>query len=429
MTTTPVINVKINKTPVSSSYLRYLLDVDTTGKSNNDILYYNQATGKFQFRAEAGGSADVGAAFAQANSAFVEANTANTLAATANTLATSANTLAATANTLATTANTKATAANTLAASANVLATSANTLATSANTLANAANVLATSANTLAGSANTLATSANTLATTANSILGLGYIAANIAFAQANAAFAQANAGGGITGLSYSNGVFHIGSANSSSPISQYVTIPNVSNGTIDVAGVNWYFNGSQGTGAGAGGDIVFQTSSAGTSGNTQNPLAEVFRVTNDKKLKFTGTGIDFTSSGGTYGAVNLSILNPGSFNFSAIGPLQLTTTSDYVHLSGLQVWFHVSGNVWTISGNPVSVLTGPTQSQILVDTFQLRPLTIATLPTPAAGMKAYVTDGTAGLTWGQTLSGGGGGDHTHYFVACKDGSTWIVIG
>lgn len=52
---------------------------------------------------------------------------------------------------------------------------------------------------------------------------------------------------------------------------------------------------------------------------------------------------------------------------------------------------------------------------------------TVATLPaaSSSAGVMAYVTDGTSGLTWGQTVTG----SHSTPYLVWSDGSSWTVIG
>jgi len=50
---------------------------------------------------------------------------------------------------------------------------------------------------------------------------------------------------------------------------------------------------------------------------------------------------------------------------------------------------------------------------------------TVATLPTGVLGKQAVVTDGTASLAWGATVTGGGS---TKYFV-WYNGVAWTVMG
>lgn len=50
---------------------------------------------------------------------------------------------------------------------------------------------------------------------------------------------------------------------------------------------------------------------------------------------------------------------------------------------------------------------------------------TVATLPTGSIGMMAYVTDGTAALSWGATVSGG----HSTNYLVWFNGTNWTVAG
>jgi hypothetical protein len=50
--------------------------------------------------------------------------------------------------------------------------------------------------------------------------------------------------------------------------------------GTSNTAGVNFSINGSQGTGTGAGGSLLFRTAPAGSSGTTQNALGTALAIT-----------------------------------------------------------------------------------------------------------------------------------------------------
>ena len=51
---------------------------------------------------------------------------------------------------------------------------------------------------------------------------------------------------------------------------------------------------------------------------------------------------------------------------------------------------------------------------------------TVATLPaSPTVGRIAVVTDGTSGLAWGATVTGG----HTTSYLVWYNGSTWTILG
>lgn len=71
------------------------------------------------------------------------------------------------------------------------------------------------------------------------------------------------------------------GLADAAAPVAQSTSVQSVVAGTSNIAGVNWTLKASQGTGTGVGGDIIFQTAKAGTTGTAQNALATAFTVSN----------------------------------------------------------------------------------------------------------------------------------------------------
>jgi hypothetical protein len=58
---------------------------------------------------------------------------------------------------------------------------------------------------------------------------------------------------------------------------------------TNNIAGGSLTIQAGQGKGTGAGGDIVFQTANAGSSGSTLNSLATALTISDDKSATFTG--------------------------------------------------------------------------------------------------------------------------------------------
>lgn len=88
------------------------------------------------------------------------------------------------------------------------------------------------------------------------------------------------------------------GAADAAAPVAQSIRFQSVVAGTTNTAGANATIKGSRGTGTGAGGDIIFQTAAAGSSGTAQNALTEVFRVRNDGVVGF-----------GTHSAVGAEVI------------------------------------------------------------------------------------------------------------------------
>lgn len=75
------------------------------------------------------------------------------------------------------------------------------------------------------------------------------------------------------------------GDSDASVPVAQTTTVQSVIAGTSNTAGSNWTIAGSQGTGTGVGGDIIFQTAPAGSSGSTQNTSTTALTIKGDTSL------------------------------------------------------------------------------------------------------------------------------------------------
>lgn len=90
------------------------------------------------------------------------------------------------------------------------------------------------------------------------------------------------------------------GAADAAAPVAQTLSVQSVVAGTSNTAGANLTITGSQGTGTGAGGSIIFQVAPAGSSGTAQNALATAWTVDSASRL--------IGSSGGTAAAPALSL-------------------------------------------------------------------------------------------------------------------------
>lgn len=84
-----------------------------------------------------------------------------------------------------------------------------------------------------------------------------------------------------------------LGSTDAAAPVAQTLSVQSVVAGTTNTAGANLTITGSQGTGTGAGGSIVFQVAPAGSSGTAQNALSPALTLTssNDLTLGASGNG------------------------------------------------------------------------------------------------------------------------------------------
>ena len=81
-----------------------------------------------------------------------------------------------------------------------------------------------------------------------------------------------------------------LGAADAAAPVAQTLSVQSVVAGTTNIAGANLTITGSQGTGTGAGGSIIFQVAPAGSSGSAQNALATALTISSNKNVTFTGS-------------------------------------------------------------------------------------------------------------------------------------------
>jgi hypothetical protein len=80
---------------------------------------------------------------------------------------------------------------------------------------------------------------------------------------------------------------FRFGLADAAAPVAQTLSVQSVVAGTTNIAGANLTITGSQGTGTGAGGSIIFQVAPAGSSGTAQNALATALTIASTTDATF----------------------------------------------------------------------------------------------------------------------------------------------
>ena len=71
-----------------------------------------------------------------------------------------------------------------------------------------------------------------------------------------------------------------LGLADAAAPVAQTLSVQSVVAGTTNTAGQAFTIDGSQGTGTGAGGPLIFRTAPAGSSGTAQNALGTALTLT-----------------------------------------------------------------------------------------------------------------------------------------------------
>lgn len=87
------------------------------------------------------------------------------------------------------------------------------------------------------------------------------------------------------------------GAPDAAAPVAQTSSVQNVVAGTTDTVGANRTYDGSQGTGTGAGGSHIFRVAPAGSTASTQNALTEFLRLDSTRLATFTKTAIGATAT------------------------------------------------------------------------------------------------------------------------------------
>jgi hypothetical protein len=139
------------------------------------------------------------------------------------------------------------------------------------------------------------------------------------------------------------------GAADAAAPVAQTLSVQSVVAGTTNTAGANLTITGSQGTGTGAGGSIIFQVAPAGSSGTAQNALSTALEIIPDGLVSFGaatrigfrpyqgGNWLAFWQSGGPkifFNSLgNLSLQADSLFGFSSgnFGPATTGATLDVI--------------------------------------------------------------------------------------------------
>ena len=221
---------------------------------------------------------------------------------------------------------------------------------------------------------------------------------------------------------------FRFGAADASPALAQTLSVQSVVAGTSNTAGAAFTITGSQGTGTGAGGSIVFQVAPAGSSGTAQNTLYNALTIASDAKLTIASNnpvtpstgltqiamgdrGVVMSIYGTGYGTQPLYVSAPG-------GILVNNNTGAYVLGASADVTVSRAAAGVVQVGTTANNASGTLKAAVVGTTTAY---TVATLPTGFQGARAYVTDATLPTYLG-TLTGGGA-------VVCPvfyNGSAWV---
>ena len=245
-------------------------------------------------------------------------------------------------------------------------------------------------------------------------------------------------------------GNLRLGAADAAAPVAQTLSVQSVVAGTTNTAGQNFTITGSQGTGTGAGGSLIFQVAPAGSSGSAQNALATALVInpvghtlpganntydlgTSAIKWRdgfFQGIVAAGACDGTDYLRAGVRVIIADQFRLRAggdgVGLLRDTADTGFNRLC----WGGTTSSFPAIKRSTTflqarladdSAFAGFASANMQAATAY----TVATLPgTPGTGMIARVTDASAPVI-GTTVAGGGAA----YALVNYNGANWTVIG
>jgi hypothetical protein len=265
---------------------------------------------------------------------------------------------------------------------------------------------------------------------------------------EANEPLASINKDGRLSSIN-----LRLGLADAAAPVAQTLSVQSVVAGTSNTAGANFTIDGSQGTGTGAGGSIVFRVAPAGSSGTAQNALATFLEATSARSfnlynttdvttnyergfMRWSSNALQIgTEAGGTGSVRNVRLIATSSqvdissteFNYLGVNTSYIVSRNP----SGTQAFLGIQSTasfVGSLSNHRFEIRSA-NNGRLVFDTvgsMQIATaLTVATLPgTPVVGMIARVTNADSPSV-GATVVGGGAAAALVWY----NGANWTVIG
>jgi hypothetical protein len=243
-----------------------------------------------------------------------------------------------------------------------------------------------------------------------------------------------------------------LGAADAAAPVAQTLSVQSVIAGTTNTAGANFTIDGSQGTGTGAGGSIVFRVAPAGSSGTAQNALVTFAEITEGRSLNLYNTTDVTTNFERGFMRWSSNVLQIGAEKGGAGTARALRLIGTIVEVSVDNALFQDSFNQslklhagygigWCagVASDGATLVTRLTRGnrsgfgvELTVGSYFAAPVlevssarTVATLPaTPLVGQMARVTDADTPAV-GSTVAGGGAAAALVWY----NGANWTVIG
>jgi hypothetical protein len=146
---------------------------------------------------------------------------------------------------------------------------------------------------------------------------------------------------------------FQFGNSDAASPVAQTLRVQSVSGGTSDTAGANFTVKGSQGTGTGAGGSVIFQTAPSGTTGSSQNTLVTSLTLGGSKGTVTAGKAFIETVVALSDGATPALDASQGNiFYLDAAGDRTIAVPSNAVNGQKIVIRHFANGGSRTLALN-----------------------------------------------------------------------------
>ena len=126
-----------------------------------------------------------------------------------------------------------------------------------------------------------------------------------------------------------------LGAADAAAPVAQTLSVQSVVAGTSNTAGANFTIDGSQGTGTGAGGSIVFRVAPAGSSGSAVNALSTALAINSVGQLLVSTVANSTLASIGTLTSSSSGFFTTNGFDW---GYTRAGSSVAYFTNSGLRL-------------------------------------------------------------------------------------------
>lgn len=199
---------------------------------------------------------------------------------------------------------------------------------------------------------------------------------------------------------------WRLGAPDAAAPVAQTLSIQNVVAGTSNTAGANLTIAGSQGTGTGVGGSILFKVAPAGSTGGTQNALSTALTLDSTLLATFAGhlrvEGV--TSTGATGTGPLVFGTNPSIASLTITGSFTATglvTNADLANGAGYSLFGNFTGGSATPQYSTIGGLTSkpsPSASDLVMIQDQSAGGQLKSSP-----LSAITSIGTVGSVNGQT--------------------------